>query len=148
MLRGTVVTLTALAAAATAAVPAAGAEAGKPDRTESTFTLGRVQQELRAGLSQAEVAERLGAPNILTRDGQGREAWVYDRVSSEVLSSGSAFSIGLGGAFGSDSVGGLFGIGGSGRRQRTRSSQQTLTVVVRFSAEGEVTTFSWHHSRF
>jgi hypothetical protein len=133
---------------------AAGVAAGEEDRAKgpaasaSAFTLGLVQRELRAGLSQADVAERLGSPNILTRDAGGREAWVYDRVSSDVeLSSASAGLGGLGSAAGG-SVAGLLGLTAGKRSERARSSQRTLTVVVRFSAEGTVEGFSWHHSRF
>jgi outer membrane protein assembly factor BamE (lipoprotein component of BamABCDE complex) len=134
---------------------AAGAvAAGAEDRekaatgTSSAFTLGLVQKELRTGLSQAEVVERLGSPNILTRDAGGREAWVYDRVSSDVELSGTSLGLGgLGSAAGS-SVAGLLGLTAGRRSERARSSQRTLTVVVRFSAEGAVESFSWHHSRF
>jgi hypothetical protein len=146
MVRATGVAVVLLAAG----VAAAGAEdRGKvPGSSPSAFTLGLVQRELRAGLSQADVAERLGSPNILTRDAGGREAWVYDRVSSDVLlSSTSAGLGGLGSAAGS-SVAGLLGLTAGRRSERARSSQRTLTVVVRFSAEGAVESFSWHHSRF
>jgi hypothetical protein len=43
---------------------------------------------------------------------------------------------------------GLFGINASKRSDKARSSQRTLTVVVRFSAAGAVETFTWHDSRF
>jgi hypothetical protein len=107
-----------------------------------------VQKELRPGLSQANVAERLGAPNILTRDAEGREAWVYDKVSSEVeTSSGNVGVGGLGSGVGS-SFWGLLGVGAGKRSEKAKSSQKTLTVVIRFSAEGAVESFTWHTSRF
>ena len=43
---------------------------------------------------------------------------------------------------------GLLGINASKRSDKARSSQRTLTVVVRFSAAGTVETFTWHDSRF
>jgi hypothetical protein len=146
MLRAMGVAVAVLAAG----VAAAGAEgrekpgAGAP----SAFTLGLVQKELRAGLSQAEVAERLGSPNILTRDGAGREAWVYDRVSSDVEVSGGSVGLGGVGSAAGGSVAGVLGLTAGKRSERARSSQRTLTVVVRFSAAGTVEGFTWHHSRF
>jgi hypothetical protein len=114
----------------------------------SAFTLGIVQKELRSGLSQADVAERLGAPNILTRDAEGREAWVYDKVSSEIeASSGSVGVGGLGSGAGS-TFAGLLGISASKRSDKAKTSQRTLTVVLRFSAAGTLESFRWHDSRF
>lgn len=135
---------------ATGVAPAGAAERGAKDRADPTaaFTLGVVQKELRKGLFQAEVAERLGAPNILMRDGEGREAWVYDRVFSEVeVSSGSVGIGGVGSGVGSH-VAGVLGISAGKRSDKARSSQRTLTVVIRFSAAGIVESFSWHDSRF
>jgi len=146
MLRAAGVTVLALATAA----GASGAERSEKGKAEETsgFTLGLVQKELRTGLSQAEVVERLGSPNILTRDRDGREAWVYDRIASEVSTSKSGVSVGGAGSGAGGSVAGLVGISGGKSREQVRTSQRTLTVVVRFSAEGQVESVSWHHSRF
>jgi hypothetical protein len=133
---------------------AAGALAGeteKADRakaTPSAFTLGRVQSELRQGLSQAEVVERLGSPNILTRDAEGREAWVYDRVSTEFEASSSKLGISGAGSGVGSVFAGIVGVSAGKHSEKTRSSQRTLTVVVRFSASGAVESYSWHDSRF
>ena len=146
MFRTVVVALVALAVGV---VPAAAGERAKAkDAGSSAFTLGVVQKELRPGLSQADVAERLGAPRILTRDAEGREAWVYDKVSSEVeVSSGSVGVAGAGSGVGG-TFAGLLGISAGKRSDKARSSQRTLTVVVRFSAAGTVESFTWHDSRF
>jgi hypothetical protein len=139
----------ALVVVAVSVVPAgAGDRAKAKESPSSAFTLGVVQKELRPGLSQADVAERLGAPNILTRDGEGREAWVYDRVSSEIETSGGNIGIAGGGMGAGGAFLGLLGINASKRSDKARSSQRTLTVVVRFSAAGAVETFTWHDSRF
>ena len=130
-----------------AGVAAPGAE-GRENGSPSAFTLGLVQKELRTGLSQAEVVERLGSPNILTRDAGGREAWVYDRVASDVEVSGGSVGLGGAGSAAGGSVAGLLGFSAGKRSEKARSSQRTLTVVVRFSAAGTVESFSWHHSRF
>src|SRR5215471_3083337 len=50
---------------------------------ERQMTLGVVQKEIRAGLTQEQVLGGLGSPNIVTRDASGRETWVYDKVASE-----------------------------------------------------------------
>ena len=139
----------ALVVVAVGVVPAGAGDRAKAKETPSSaFTLGVVQKELRPGLSQADVAERLGAPNILTRDGEGREAWVYDKVSSEIEASSGNIGIAGGGMGAGGTFLGLLGINASKRSDKARSSQRTLTVVVRFSAAGTVETFTWHDSRF
>jgi hypothetical protein len=134
------------------ATAAGVAEAGDREKANadpsSAFTLGAVQKELRPGLSQAEVVERLGSPNILTRDGDGREAWVYDRIASEVEVSSGGVSLGGVGSGVGGTFAGLVGISGRKSKDKLRSSQRTLTVVVRFSAAGTVESFTWHASRF
>ena len=129
---------------------AAGTFAGEADKGggSSAFTLGRVQKELRQGLSQADVVERLGSPNVLTRDAQGREAWVYDRVSSEREASSSGVRIGGLGSGGAGNFAGILGLSVGKQSEKARSSQRTLTVVIRFSTAGAVESFSWHDSRF
>ena len=139
----------ALAVAAVPVLPAVAGERSqaKPDGARQ-FTLGVVQKELKQGLSQADVAERLGAPNLVTRDGEGREAWVYDKVSLEVEASSGSVGIGGLGSGGGSSWGGLLGIAAGKRSEKARSSQKTLTVVIRFSAAGAVESFTWHSSQF
>lgn len=139
----------ALVVVAAGVVPAGAGERAKTAVDGAReFTLGVAQKELRQGMSQADVAERLGSPNIVTRDAGGREAWVYDKVSSEVEASTSGIGLGGLGSGAGGHVGGVLGISAGKRSERVRSSQRTLTVVVRFSAAGAVETFSWHSSRF
>jgi hypothetical protein len=107
-----------------------------------------VQRQLRQGLSQTEVVERLGSPNILTRDASGREAWVYDRLATERESAGVSLGVGGGGIGGSDSFAAGGAVHAGWQKRKARSSQRTLTVVVRFTAGGLVESFSWHDSRF
>ena len=148
MFRTVVVALVAVAIGFVPPAAGAGERAKAKEAPPSAFTLGVVQKELRPGLSQADVAERLGAPNILTRDAEGREAWVYDKVSSEIeASSGSVGVGGLGSGVG-NTFAGLLGLSAGKRSDKAKSSQRTLTVVVRFSAAGTVESFTWHDSRF
>ncbi len=64
---------------------------------EREMTLGIVQKEIRAGMSQADVATSLGSPNIVTKDSSGKETWVYDKIATEASYSKRAGSmIGVG----------------------------------------------------
>lgn len=143
---GVAVMLVALAGAAAADTGGTGKDA-KP-AAGGEFTLGLVQRGLQPGLSQADVAERLGSPNIVTRDAAGREAWVYDKVATETERSGRHVGIGGGGLASGASTLGLLGLSAGASSEKARSSQKTLTVVVRFAADGTVESFTFHHSRF
>jgi hypothetical protein len=128
--------------------------AGEPRREatkpvgETEFTLGLVQKEVRIGMSQADLVSALGSPNILTRDSQGRESWVYDKFATEarVKSSGFGASAGGLGNVGSSLLLGV--LSGYSRNERAASTQRTLTVVIRFDKDGRVESFSFHASRF
>lgn len=118
------------------------------DDTGDRVTAGKVQKEIRVGMSGGQVAEILGSPNIVSTDENRREVWIYDKISTEVAystSSGgiSALLFGAG-----DSVGG--GVGGSGRQGAGASSQsqRTLTVVIKFDENKLVRDFSYHQSSF
>ena len=140
--------LTVVLVVAVAGVATAGAGGREKAVASREFTLGVVQKALRPGLSQADVAERLGSPNIVTRETDGREAWVYDKASSEVELSGASVGVGgLGSGVGS-TFWGLLGVGAGKHSEKATSSQKTLTVVVRFSAAGGVERFTWHVSQF
>ena len=111
---------------------------------EKQFTLGLVQQLLRVGMSQTELAAAIGSPNMVTRSGDGREAWAYDKVASETTHDG--WRIG-GGALGtaSGASAGILAIPfGAREKSHTRTSQRTLTIVVRFTTAGVVESFSYH----
>jgi outer membrane protein assembly factor BamE (lipoprotein component of BamABCDE complex) len=144
MLRGANVVL----ALAVASLAAAGEREKAKAERPAAFTLGVVQKALRPGLSQADVAERLGSPNIVTREAGGREAWVYDKVSSERETSAGSVGIGGAGSAAGGSVWGLLGFTAGKRSEKATTSQRTLTVVIRFSAAGSVESFTWHDSRF
>ena len=107
-------------------------------------TVGTVQREIRVGMPSAEVAAILGAPNIVSTDGDRREVWIWDKVSSEVAysrSSGVAAGLVIG------SSGGGAGVG-SKDAGASRASQRTLTVIVKFDEAGLVRDFSYRTSSF
>lgn len=118
---------------------------------DRAMTLGTVQREIRIGMAQADVAEALGAPNIVARDSAGAETWIYDRMATEVTyshDSGGAGIIGL--VIGAGDV--LSGGATGGTYQRsagaTSSTQRTLTVVIRFDGKGRVSSTRYHASSF
>ena len=112
---------------------------------ERQMTVGIVQKEIRKGMSAANVAEVLGSPNIVTTDAEGREVWVYDKISTDVTYSNDTGGLG---AIGGTAGGGL----GSGSYSRSAGAQsktqRTLTVVIKFDEQKKVRDFAYHASRF
>lgn len=103
---------------------------------EREITAGNVKRFIKKGISGAEVAEALGSPNITTKDDNGRETWVYDKIATEVSYDQSNM-----GWF-------LFLAAGSQRSGASSQTQRTLTVVIKFDANDKVDTFSYHQSKF
>jgi hypothetical protein len=140
------IVLAACTGAACAVNPPPAAEG--PGAPETELTLGLVQREVKNGSTGDEVIRALGSPNQVTRDGHGREVWAYDRVASERIESVESGSL-VGGVVGtSGNTTGAVG-GHAGRKNtRERTSQKTLTVVVRFDAEQRVSAVTIHSTRF
>jgi outer membrane protein assembly factor BamE (lipoprotein component of BamABCDE complex) len=112
------------------------------------LTVGKVQREIRVGMSGADVIKVLGSPNIVATDDQRREVWTYDKVSTETVYSESRGGVAalILGAGGSAAVGAVPQVeAGSGARATT---QRTLTIVVRFDANGAVRDFAYHATQF
>lgn len=103
---------------------------------ERELTLGVVQKQIRKDMSQAEVAENLGSPNIVTKDGDGKETWVYDKIATEASYSNS------------EQYGTLLIIGAGKSSASYSSTQKTLTVVIKFNNESKVDSFTYHTSKF
>ena len=119
---------------------------------ERQMTIGIVQKEIRKNMSAARVAEVLGSPNIVTTDGEGREVWVYDKISTDVTYSKDSSGLGavllIGSAQGGTAGGGL-GHGSYNRSAGAESkTQRTLTVVIKFDEQKKVRDFAYHSSRF
>jgi len=100
------------------------------------LTVGTVQKEIRKGMSGAEVIEALGSPNIVSTDEEGRDVWIYDRIATDRVISGSGGGMSLI----------LMGFGGASGAAST--SQRTLTVIIKFDHEKQVRDFAYHTSRF
>lgn len=137
-----------LIASLSACQPAAYHRAQVQDDSSDRLTVGKVQREIRVGMSGADVAQVLGSPNIVSTDDQRREVWIYDKIATDRVyssSSGGVSALILG--FGGAAVGGL---GGSGTSSAGASStsQRTMTVIVKFDDQGKVRDFAYHTSRF
>lgn len=119
---------------------------------EQQMTLGLVQRDIKVGTSQADVAQILGSPNIVTQDADGKETWIYDKVSSITSYGSSGFGVnvgGFGGGFGWNGIGGGMGNVGYNKNGGTvQSNQKTLTVVLKFDDNHNVSSFSYHMSSF
>ncbi len=103
---------------------------------EREMTLGIVQKEIHHGMSQADVASALGSPNIVTKDQDGRETWIYDKIANEV-------------SYSQDSGGIWLILGGYEKGAGARgSTQKTLTVVIKFDELSHVDKVSYNSSRF
>lgn len=122
-----------LAACQGAAEQAAAVRQGQD---ANKLTVGTVQRQIRVGMTNTEVAEVLGSPNMVTTDENRREAWVYDRISTDTVASSSSGGVGLL----------LLGVGGGAGARST--SQRTLTVVVKFDEANRVRDFAYRSSSF
>ncbi len=120
------------------------------DDSGDRMTVGKVQRQIRVGMSGAEVAAVLGSPNIVTTDEDRQEVWVYDKISTNSAystSSGGVSALILGAATGPL----LAGAGGANYNASAgarSSSQKTLTVIIKFDRKGRVRDFAYHTSRF
>jgi len=100
------------------------------------ITVGTVQKEIRVGMSGSEVAAAIGSPNIISCDDQRREVWIYDKISTDIAQS---------------STGGyatLILLGYNSSKIASSTSQQTLTIIIKFDDDKKVRDFAYHTSRF
>jgi len=104
------------------------------------FTLGKVQSQLKEGMSSSQVVSLLGSPNLVTSTKNGGEAWTYDKISQESESSN------VSGA-GAGSTGNFFGIFG-GSRSKASNASKNLTLIVKFDADGIVTDFKYQSIKY
>ncbi len=118
------------------------------DDSGDRLTVGKVQREIRVGMTNADVVGVLGSPNMVSTDEERREVWVYDKIATDRAYSASsggvnALILGIGGG-----VGGGVGGGASSSTGATSTSQRTLTVIIKFDKDGKVRDFAYHTSRF
>jgi outer membrane protein assembly factor BamE (lipoprotein component of BamABCDE complex) len=100
------------------------------------LTVGVVQREIRYGMTQSDVATALGSPNIVTREDNGNETWIYDKIATEASRS-------------ADSGGWWVILAGSNKQAgASATTQRTLTVVIKFDAQRHVSNFTYHSTKF
>ncbi|MDR2432201.1 MAG: hypothetical protein LBD34_00390 [Puniceicoccales bacterium] len=99
-------------------------------------TVGTVQRFIRNGMTSAEVVGVLGSPNMVTKNAEGDETWVYDKVHSEYETTRSESGICL------------ILFGGSRAKASGSSSERTLTIVVHFDKNSKVIDFSYRTTSF
>ena len=111
-----------------------------PKEESSRMTLGLVQSVVEKGVNQTEIIKTLGAPNIISKDKQGRETWTYDRITRESLNKSRA-------GFG---FGGLFGWLWGGTSSRSTSSQSTksLTAIITFDDNKNIIDYAYQSLEF
>lgn len=100
------------------------------------LTVGKVQGEIKIGMDAASVAQILGSPNIVTTDEQRREVWIYDKVSTDRVASGS--SIG----------GSIIILSGGAGSSSSSSTQRTLTIIIKYDEAKRVRDFAYNYTQF
>ena len=111
-----------------------------PKEESSRMTLGLVQSVVEKGVNQTEIIKTLGAPNIISKDKQGRETGTYDRISQERLNKSRA-------GFG---FGGLFGWlwGGTSSKSTSSRSTKSLTAIITFDDSKNVIDYAYQSLEF
>lgn len=141
-----------------AAVQSAKVSKNDPVR-EQGFTLGLVQKYIHNGMSQDEVALALGSPNIVTQDANGKETWIYDKMSSSLTDRckcESAMENATPIRYFWHDVLTFVTLGLINKdvkpelKDNTQvvSSQSTLTIVIKFDKNNCVESYSYHSSKF
>ncbi len=108
-------------------------------KADEKLTVAKAQNDLKKGMSSAEVIEIMGSPNIISTNKEGNEVWVYDKISTQSASQSSSVGVGF--------IPALFVKGGSSSSSNA-SSQRTLTIIVKYDSDKKVKDISYHTSRF
>jgi Predicted periplasmic lipoprotein len=98
-----------------------------PQNESNRMTLGKVQGVVKKGANQTDIMLVLGAPNIISKDRQGRETWTYDRISQDRDSQSSGF---------------YFLFFGSSKASSSKSSK-SLTAIITFDDNKSVVDFAY-----
>jgi len=100
----------------------------------TNLTAGLVQKDIKIGMSSTDVVTALGSPNMVTTDEKRRQSWVYDKVSTQ--------------AFVSESWGFGFMIVPEEVKATSSTTQNTLTIVIKFDENEKVRDFAYHSTTF
>lgn len=126
---------------------------------EQEFTLGLVQRQVKVGASQDEVAIALGSPNIVTQDSEGKETWIYDKISSSITDRNKAESMIENSTYTRYFWHDLLtfvtlGLINKDVKPEMKdvsqvvTTQKTLTVVIKFDKTNRVEAVTYHMSKF
>ncbi len=115
----------------------ASCASGRAEIKEDRLTVGKVQGEIKVGMSASQVAELLGSPNIVTTDDKRREVWIYDKVSTDRVDMANS------------SIGGITFIMGTKSSESSSSTRQrTLTIIIKYDEEKNVRDFAYSSTQF
>ena len=119
-----------------------GCQNTSPNDSNNTnkLTVGVVQKEIQQGMPATDVAIALGSPNIVKKDADGAEVWVYDKFSSEQIYQRSSGALG----YFSGGVNGIL----TDSRGASRVSSHTLTIIIKFDKQNTVDSIAYHRSKF
>lgn len=105
--------------------------------TNSGLTQGNVEMNLHAGsTTKAEVLEKFGSPNVVTRDGSGREVWTYQRAMQ---------------ASQRDTLSGFWTLllaGQSRKQSGFETTSRMITLIIKFNNHDVVEDFNSRTSNF
>jgi outer membrane protein assembly factor BamE (lipoprotein component of BamABCDE complex) len=126
---------------------------------EQELTVGTVQKYVHVGQAQDEVAIALGSPNIVTQDENGKETWIYDKMSSSItdrdkMESSIENATAIRNSW--HALGTFLTLGLINKDVKPElkdvsqvvSSQKTLTIVIKFDKTNKVESFTYHMSKF
>jgi outer membrane protein assembly factor BamE (lipoprotein component of BamABCDE complex) len=111
--------------------------------SEQKLTLGTAQRTITQGMAQADVVAALGSPNMVTKDKEGIETWIYDKFSTD-----AAYSTSSGGVAGLVIGSGGAGFGNASQAAGASSrTQRTLTIIIKFK-DARVKEFTYNSTAF
>jgi len=126
---------------------------------EQELTIGTVQKYIHNGMAQDEVAVALGSPNIVTQDANGKETWIYDKMSSSITDRNKNESYvenAMDARYFWHEILTLATLGLINKEVKPElkdvsqvvSSQKTLTIIVKFDSTNKVESYTYHMSKF
>ncbi len=112
-----------------------------PPKESNKLTLGLVQSSVVNGANQTEITKVLGAPNIISKDKQGRETWTYDRISRDSEAKSASFLSLL------SPISWFTGVGTASKSSSSTSSK-SLTVIITFDDNKSVVDHAYQSLEF
>ncbi|HAW08061.1 MAG TPA: hypothetical protein DCW42_02670 [Bacteroidetes bacterium] len=112
-----------------------GTYSGGSNNNNNDLTPGKVQKEIRKGMSGAEVMQSLGSPNMVTKDENGLETWVYDKIATDASYSKQTDALFL------------WVFAKKNTESDYQLSQSTFTVIIKMK-DDKVDSFTYHSSKF